>query len=142
MKDSLIVGITAQRCFEIDEARTIDFMGDEMRIYATPALLRDIEVHCRDFLLEHLDEGEDTVGVRVELDHLAATLLHMWVDITAKVVEIDGRRITLEVEVTDPLEVAASAKHVRFVVDVERQGQRSEERRVGKECRSRWSPYH
>ncbi|MDP6313357.1 MAG: hypothetical protein QGF76_03700, partial [Arenicellales bacterium] len=54
----------------------------------------------------------------------AATLLHMWVDITAKVVEIDGRRITLEVEVTDPLEVAASAKHVRFVVDVERQGQR------------------
>ena len=124
MKDSLIVGITAQRRFEIDEARTIDFMGDEMRIYATPALLRDIEVHCRDFLLEHLDEGEDTVGVRVELDHLAATLLHMWVDITAKVVEIDGRRITLEVEVTDPLEVAASAKHVRFVVDVERQGQR------------------
>jgi len=124
MKDSLTVGITAQRRFEIDEARTIDFMGDEMRIYATPALLRDIEVHCRDFLLEHLDEGEDTVGVRVELDHLAATLLHMWVDITAKVVEIDGRRITLEVEVTDPLEVAASAKHVRFVVDVERQGQR------------------
>jgi len=124
MKDSLIVGITAQRRFEIDEARTIDFMGDEMRIYATPALLRDIEVHCRDFLLEHLDEGEDTVGVRVELDHLAATLLHMWVDITAKVVEKDGRRITLEVEVTDPLEVAASAKHVRFVVDVERQGQR------------------
>mgnify|MGYP001247969101 FL=1 len=124
MKDSLIVGITAQRRFDIDEARTIDFMGDEMRIYATPALLRDIEVHCRDFLLEHLDEGEDTVGVRVELDHLAATLLHMWVDITAKVVEKDGRRITLEVEVTDPLEVAASAKHVRFVVDVERQGQR------------------
>jgi predicted thioesterase len=124
MKDSLIVGITAQRRFDIDEARTIDFMGDEMRIYATPALLRDIEVHCRDFLLEHLDEGEDTVGVRVELDHLAATLLHMWVDISAKVVEKDGRRITLEVEVTDPLEVAASAKHVRFVVDVERQGQR------------------
>ena len=124
MKDSLSVGITAQRRFDIDEARTIDFMGDEMRIYATPALLRDIEVHCRDFLLEHLDEGEDTVGVRVELDHLAATLLHMWVDITAKVVEKDGRRITLEVEVTDPLEVAASAKHVRFVVDVERQGQR------------------
>ena len=118
------MGITAQRRFDIDEARTIDFMGDEMRIYATPALLRDIEVHCRDFLLEHLDEGEDTVGVRVELDHLAATLLHMWVDITAKVVEKDGRRITLEVEVTDPLEVAASAKHVRFVVDVERQGQR------------------
>ena len=48
MKDSLIAGITAQRRFEIDQARTIDFMGDEMRIYDTPALLRDIEVHCRD----------------------------------------------------------------------------------------------
>ena len=30
------------------------------------------------------------------------------------------------------------ADAILFVVD----GQRSEERRVGKECRSRWSPYH
>ena len=29
-----------------------------------------------------------------------------------------------------------------FVRDVAANGQRSEERRVGKECRSRWSPYH
>ena len=28
------------------------------------------------------------------------------------------------------------------VIYLEKQGKRSEERRVGKECRSRWSPYH
>ena len=30
--------------------------------------------------------------------------------------------------------------HMRY--EVENQVKRSEERRVGKECRSRWSPYH
>ncbi len=124
MKDSLTAGITATRRFEIDAQRTIDFMGEAMRIYSTPSLLGDIEQHCRDLVLEHLDAGEDTVGVRVELDHMAATLLGMWVDVTAEVVDVDGRRITLEVSASDPLEVVAKAKHVRFVVDVEKQSQR------------------
>ncbi len=124
MKDSLTAGITETRRFEIDQQRTIDFMGEALRIYSTPSLLKDIEQHCRALLLDHLDDGEDTVGVRVELDHLEATLLGMWVDITAEVVEVDGRRITLAVNATDPLEAAAKATHVRFVVDVEKQGQR------------------
>ncbi|MDP6389488.1 MAG: hotdog domain-containing protein [Alphaproteobacteria bacterium] len=124
MKDSLAAGITATRRIEIDEARTIDFMGEALRIYATPSLLRDVEQHCRDLILEHLDEGEDTVGVRVELDHMAATLLGMTVEITATVVEVDRRRIVLEVEANDPLETAAKVKHVRFVVDTEKQAQR------------------
>lgn len=128
MKDSLAAGITATRRIEIDEARTIDFMGDALRIYATPSLLRDIEHHCRDLILEHLDEGEDTVGVRVELDHMAATLLGMAVDISATVVEVDRRKVTLEVEARDPIETLAKVKHVRFVVDVAKQAQRIEEK--------------
>ncbi len=124
MKDSLAAGVTATKRIEIDAARTIDFMGEALRIYSTPALLHDIEEHCRVMLLEHLDEGEDTVGVRVELDHMAATLLGMTIEITATVVEVDRRKVTLEVEASDPLETAAKMRHVRFVVDLEKQAQR------------------
>ena len=91
MKDSLAAGIATTRRFEIDKERTIDFMGEDMRIYSTPSLLRDIEQTCREFLLDHLDEGEDTVGVRVELDNIEATLLGMTIEINAAetAVEVD-----------------------------------------------------
>ncbi len=128
MKDSLATGITATRRVEIDEARTIDFLGEALRIYSTPSLLLDIEQHCRDLILQHLDQAEDTVGVRVELDHMGATLLGMAVDMSATVIEVQGRRITLQVEASDSLETVAKATHVRFVIDVAKQAQRIEEK--------------
>ncbi len=73
MKDSLVVGLSTTRRITIDRERTIAFMGEEGRVYATPRAVQDVEATCRDLLLEHLDEGEDSVGTRVELDHLAAT---------------------------------------------------------------------
>ena len=128
MKDSLATGITATRRIEIDEARTIDFLGEALRIYSTPSLLLDIEQHCRDLILQHLDKAEDTVGIRIELDHMGATPLGMAVNITATVTEVEGRRITLQVEASDSLEAVATAKHVRFVIDVAKQVQRIEEK--------------
>ena len=77
MKPTLAAGVTATIRIEVDRDRTIDFMGEKARVYATPMLVRDIEIACRNLLLEHLDAGEDSVGTRVEVDHLAATLLGM-----------------------------------------------------------------
>ena len=128
MKDSLATGVTAARHIEIDEARTIDFLGEALRIYSTPSLLLYIEQHCRDLILPNLDQAEDTVGIRIELDHMGATPLGMAVDITATVIEVQGRRITLQVEVSDSLEAVAKAKHVRFVIDVAKQVRRLEEK--------------
>tara|TARA_B100000378_G_C17796066_1_gene325654 strand:+ start:70 stop:486 length:417 start_codon:yes stop_codon:yes gene_type:complete len=128
MKDSLATGITAARRIEVDETRTIDFLGEALRIYSTPSLLLDIEQHCRDLILQHLDKAEDTVGIRIELDHMGATPLGMAVNITATVTEVEGRRITLQVEASDSLEAVATAKHVRFVIDVAKQVRRIEEK--------------
>ena len=75
MKATLAAGITRTAALDVDRERTIDFMGENARVYATPMLVRDVEIACRDLLLAHLDAGEDSVGTRVELDHLAATLL-------------------------------------------------------------------
>ena len=120
MKDTLQQGLTTTRRIDIDRARTIDFMGEEGRVYATPALLEDIEVTCRNLLLEHLDPGEDSVGTRVELDHMAATLEGMWVEITATVAVLEGRATTFEVTARDALDDVARGRHNRFIVDVEK----------------------
>lgn len=124
MKDSLAVGLAAARRFEIDRARTIDFMGEELRVYATPMMLRDIEVACMELIGAHLDDGEETVGARVELDHLGAALLGSSVDVHAEIVEIDRRRVVLDVEVRDPVEIVGKARHTRFVIDRPRQSER------------------
>jgi predicted thioesterase len=118
MKTTLVAGITAKRKFGIDRERTIDFMGEKARVYATPMLVRDIEVTCREFLLGHLDAGEDSVGTRVEIDHLAATLLGMQVEIIISVAEVKGRAVTFAVEAHDGIDAICRGKHARFVVDV------------------------
>lgn len=119
MKSTLAVGLTHTRRWDIDKARTISFMGEEGRVYATPELVRDIEVTCREFLLEHLDDGEDSVGTRIELDHTAPTLLGMWVDITITIAELKGRAVTFEIAARDALDSVGSGKHGRFIVGVE-----------------------
>ncbi|MDH3453157.1 MAG: thioesterase family protein [Gammaproteobacteria bacterium] len=126
MKDTLANGVTLKKRFEVDKQRTIDFMGEELRVYATPAMVWDIENTCRELTLAHLDEGEDSVGARIETDHLGATLLGMSVEITATVTEVDARRVSFEIEVHDPLELVGRARHIRFVIDKERQKQRLE----------------
>ena len=124
MKSSLKTGISTTRRFTVDRDRTIDFMGEKARVYATPMLVRDIEHTCRDLLLEHLDPGEDSVGTRVEIDHLAATLLGMQVEITVKVVDVQGRAVTLEVTGRDGVDDICRGKHGRFIVDVAKTEQR------------------
>lgn len=124
MKDSLKAGLEMKCRYDIDRDRTIDFMGDELRVYATPWMARDIEETCRLLTIEHLDDGEDTVGAHIELDHLGASLLGSWVDVTAKVVDRDGRRVTFEAEVHDPLDQVGKSRHVRFVIDKDRQKER------------------
>ncbi len=118
MKASLAPGVNATTKFVVDRERTIDFMGEKARVYATPMLVRDIEMASRALLLSHLEPGEDSVGTRIELDHLAATLLGMPVELTVTVVEVKGRAVTLEVSGRDAVDPICRGRHQRFVVDV------------------------
>lgn len=124
MKTSLTTGIESTTEFPVDRERTIDFMGEDARVYATPMLVRDIEIACRELLLEHLDAGEDSVGTRVEIDHIAATLLGMNVKIHVKLIEFNGRAATFEVSASDSLEPICRGHHSRFIVDVAKTAQR------------------
>jgi len=118
MKGSLAAGVTATKKLTIDRGRTIDFMGEKARVYATPMLLRDIEMASRELLLQHLDPGEDSVGTRIELDHLAATLVGMAVELKVTITEVKGGAVGLDVEGRDSLDAIGRGKHQRFVVDV------------------------
>ena len=124
MKASLQPGLTLTRRITVDLQRTVGFMGEDGRVYATPELVRDVEQTCRAMILPHLDAGEDSVGVRVEIDHLAATPLDAWVEITATVVEVDRRRVAFTFEARDPIDLVGRGRHVRFVNEVAKSRER------------------
>lgn len=126
MKPGLTQGMIRTRRYTVDEERTIGFMGEALRVYSTPSMVLDVERTCRDFVGEFQDDTENTVGARVEIDHLGPTLLGMWIDVIATVTGVEGRRVTFDVEVRDALDVVGKAKHVRFVVDLAKQRERLE----------------
>lgn len=111
-------GSATERPLIVDNQRTISFLGEDLRIYATPRLVDDIEQTCLDYLLTFLDEGENTVGAAVDIRHVGATLLGMSVNIVATVTRIEGRSVTFNVEVRDDVELVATAAHTRVVVNV------------------------
>ncbi len=99
----------------------ITFLGADVRpSLATPCMIGWMEICCREAILPHLEEGSDSVGVRVSIEHLAASPMGREVTYRAKLVAVDGRRATFEVEALDGLEVVGRGTHERFVIDVER----------------------
>jgi fluoroacetyl-CoA thioesterase len=116
VKGSLKVGLSSSKTIEIDESRCIGFMGREAAVYATPRMVNDVEYTCRDMLLEHLDEAEDSVGAHVSIDHLAPTPMGMKVRIDVKIIEVDRRKVAFEFTVKD-IEEVGRGRHVRFVVE-------------------------
>lgn len=120
MKSDLRPGLTATTRVVIDAPRTIDFLGENLRVYSTPELVHDYEVACRNFLLDYVDAGEDSVGTGISITHGGATLLGMPVEITVTVTEVQGRAVTFEVVARDAAEEISRGKHGRFVVDVEK----------------------
>ena len=110
MKTSLQPGLRHTARYEVTRDRTIDFMGEKARVYATPMLVRDVEVACRELLLPHLDAGEV-----VELD---ATLQGMPVTLEVELTALKGRAATFTVTGQDSVEPICRATHHRFIVDV------------------------
>lgn len=120
MKASLAPGLACEVQHVVDNARAISFMGDELRVYATPSIVSDLEYACRDLIFAHLEDGMDTVGARVEIDHLKPTPMGMVVRHVVTVEEVNGRSVTCAVEVYDAVEKVATARHTRFVINVAR----------------------
>ncbi len=89
-------------------------------VFATPNLILVMEIAAVKALEPHLEPGEATVGTRLDVRHLAPTPLGLTVTATAKLTEIDGRRLVFQVEAHDGVEVVGAGTHERFLVDSHR----------------------
>jgi fluoroacetyl-CoA thioesterase len=102
--------------------------GEPLRVLATPTMIALIERAAIECVQPHLAPGQATVGTRVDVAHLAATLVGMTVTITVELTAVDRRKLTFRVEVRDELDEAGKGTHERFIVDAAQRLPRLEEK--------------
>jgi predicted thioesterase len=89
-------------------------------VYATRAMVGHFEETCAEMVLPYLGEGEQTVGTSMKFTHTAATPIGMKVRFEAKLVEVDGRKLTFEVEGFDEVDKIGQATHERFIINADK----------------------
>lgn len=124
MKTEPQVGDGTSATFHIDEGRTIDFLGEELRIYSTPSFIQDVEETCLEFLQSFCDDNESSVGISINIAHTGATPLGMEVEIKVEISEVDGRRVMFDITANDGIDDIGKGSNGRFVVDIEKLKQR------------------
>lgn len=130
MKDTLRPGLTAEAKITVDDGRTTSILGPDMKVYATPFMILDVERTCRDVIRQHTDAGEDSVGAKVEMEHLAPALPGSDVVVSVRVVEVNGRRVRFAASVRDSIDEIGRGFHERFVVEVEKARARQQKKRA------------
>lgn len=132
MERELRPGLIGEASREVSEALTANRLGSgQVPVLGTPALVALMEQAAVSALEGHLPEGQTSVGVRIDVRHLAATPVGMRVRARAELTAVEGRRLRFRVEAWDDVERIGEATHERVIVDRERFLQRTEAKAAG-----------
>ena len=86
-------------------------------VFATAFMVGFIEATCAELLHQHLEDGESSVGIKVDVSHSAPTPVGMEVTAEVEIIEIDRRRIRFAVTVRDEAEIISRGFHERFIIN-------------------------
>lgn len=114
-------GLTCKKKITVTPEMTAAAMGSgALEVLATPSMIALMEGTAQEAVQSLLEDGQGTVGTRIDVRHLAATPVDMEVTCTAEVTEVDRRRIVFTVKAKDEKEVIGEGIHERFVIDNEK----------------------
>ena len=115
------VGDVGKLSFHVTQTHAIDFADEKMpAVLSTPWLIWFLEQAGRAALSELLEDHETTVGVQIDVEHLAPTPLGEEVTCVARVINTDGPVVTFQIEANDEHEKIARGLHRRRVIDIAR----------------------
>jgi fluoroacetyl-CoA thioesterase len=123
MKATLKPGLKHRFSYKVPENKTVPYTYPEApeiasmpKVFATGNMIILMEWVCAQLLAPHLDPGEGSLGVHVDVSHLAATLPGMTVTVDAECVEVAGQRVAFKVKAHDGIDLIGEGRHERFVV--------------------------
>jgi len=119
--EQIVPGLVGQSEMVVHEENTARHLGSgNVDVLATPEMIRLMEKAAVAAVDHLLAERRCTVGVAVDVQHLAATPVGMKVRVRAELVTVDGRKLTFRVEADDEVERIGQGKHERVIVDLDR----------------------
>jgi predicted thioesterase len=120
MKSAPKIGTAGELQFVVEQKHVIDFATDGMpAVLSTPNLIGLLERTARKALEPFLDADERSVGIEIELRHLAPTPLGAQVTCVARVFQVDGRKVNFQIEAREGTQLIARGLHKRAVVRVQ-----------------------
>nr|MDT0659650.1 thioesterase [Micromonospora sp. DSM 115978] len=98
-----VPGLSARVELTVTDSDTAQAVGSgDVPVLGTPRVLALVEAATVAATATRLPAGATTVGVRVELEHRAATPIGRTVTALAHLTKVDGRKLLFEVTVTEP----------------------------------------
>ena len=123
MKDTLTPGLTHRLEFEVPENKTVPHLypeaaefADMPSVFATGYMVGLMEWACMKVLEPHLEEGEGSLGVHVNVSHPAATPPGLKVAVDAECLAVNGRRVRFAVSAHDGIDLIGKGEIERFIV--------------------------
>jgi fluoroacetyl-CoA thioesterase len=118
---SLATGFTGHATRLVTDSLTAPVMGSgTVPVFATPAMVALMEQAAVACVEPHLATGESSLGIHLDVHHIAATPPGLAVEATATLTAVEGRKLTFAIEARDAVEVIGRATHTRLVVDTAR----------------------
>jgi fluoroacetyl-CoA thioesterase len=115
------IGLTREETFTVEEQHAAAHVGSGgSRVLATPWMIAYMERVSYRLLAEHLGEGESSVGVLVNIRHLAPTPVGASVRVKAEVERLENSQVTFTVDAWDQAEKIGAGSHQRAVIDEDR----------------------
>lgn len=103
----------------------------KIAVLATPVMVNLMESAALAAVEADLPAGYQTLGIRLDVTHVAATPVGMRVRARAELTKVDGRRLTFRVIAEDERELIGEGTHERVIVNVERFDRRVQEKAGG-----------
>jgi len=111
-------GMSKEETYLVEEEYSAIHVGSgSLRVLATPWMIAFMERVARKFIAELLPEGYSSVGVRVDVQHLAPSPVGSRVTARAEVVSVEGSKVIFKVEARDEQELIGAGSHQRVVID-------------------------
>lgn len=111
-------GLTYEKNVVVTEEMTAEKVGSGMLpVYATPCMIALMEGTCAECAAACMAEGEGTVGVAVDIAHIAATPVGMTVRCECLLKEVKGRKLIFEVNAYDEKKQIGKGTHTRVIIN-------------------------
>ena len=113
----LEVGLKGYAETMVDESNVASSVGSGLLdVFSTPRMIALMEKACKESVAPFLDEGQGTVGIRLEVDHLAATPIGQKVWVDSELIAVDKRILTFAVTAWSEKEKIGEGIHKRCVI--------------------------